>query len=165
MIRRAHRGHRTGQRLGKSWVMDPPFEVGLATGSRRDLWGSSLRLAFLFFFLAHDLHLENGSPRWIGRHRLFAIHHLLDHLTIGKLFDHLAGTHTQRAERSETRFDSGIRNFFGVKLQIDPAVHTHSHDLLQVAGPWSKRESVQGVDGALLLLRTRRKSFVFFLRE
>src|SRR5579885_3652122 len=52
-----------------------------------------------------------------------------------------------------------------MKLLIDPAVNAHRHHLLHVAGSRSKREAIECVNGALLLVGRGLGIFILLLSE
>jgi hypothetical protein len=52
-----------------------------------------------------------------------------------------------------------------MKLQVDPAVNAHGHDLLHVPGTWAEGQAIQGVHCALLFARSRLDGLGFFPGE
>jgi hypothetical protein len=57
-------------------------------------------------------------------------------------------------EGREAGFHVFVGDFFGMKLEVDPAVDAYGHDLLHVAGTRTEGEAIQGMHRALLFART-----------
>jgi hypothetical protein len=60
--------------------------------------------------------------------------------------------HFQGAELRETRFESGVVDFFGMKLEADPLIDAHGQHPVDVAGTRAEGQAVEGVNGALALV-------------
>ena len=144
-----------------------PARRGCSGRSRGDvvaclsLCGLLSRACIIFLQPSH-LHVIDRSPRRIRGQRFLAIHDLLDHLIVGKFFDDFFRAHVQRAKRSEARIHRSSLNFVGMQLQIDPAIDAHGHHLLHIAGTWTKRQTVERMYRALLIVRAVSAGWSFF---
>ena len=58
---------------------------------------------------------------------------------------------------AEPCLEPSVVNFVGMKLEIDPPVHAHRGDALNVAGLRTEGQPVQGMDGALVIIHPRRR--------
>jgi len=125
----------------------------------------SLLFSLLPFLDARDLHPIHGALGGIGGHGLLAVHHLPNHLVVGKFFDHLARTHAQRAEGREARFERGVRDLLWLKLLINPCINAHSHDLLDIAGARAKGKAIERMHRALLFVQAGSNSLLLLFRE
>src|SRR5262249_56667471 len=105
--------------------------------------------------------VDRAFGRIAGKSSL-AVRDLLDDLLGRKVLDQLALIHAQRAEGSKARFESGVVNFLGMQLLVDPFVDAHGGYAVNLKGPRAKREAVQPVDSALGLVH-RGRGFLFLL--
>jgi hypothetical protein len=85
---------------------------------------------------------------------MLAVRDLLHHLTIGKILEDFLRAHAQSVEGREAGFHVFVGDFFGMKLEVDPAVDAYGHDLLHLAGTRAEGEAIQGMHRALLFART-----------
>src|SRR5208283_1820716 len=119
---------------------------------------------FFAFLMALDLHLVNHVTRRIGRHRSLPGHHLVEFLSVGKIFREFLRTHAEGAEGLQTRVESLVVDLFGMQLQLDPLVDTHRRQVLYVARTRTEGQSIQGMQSAALLVGSRGLIlFLFFL--
>ena len=86
-----------------------------------------------------------------------AIHHLFNELGWGKVLDYLASIHAKSSKRSETRFQSAVINLFWVELKFDPLIYTNVHHLLDIAGTRTKRQAIERMDSAFVLIHLRQR--------
>ena len=96
---------------------------------------------------------------------MLAFGDLLHHLTIGKVLEDFLRAHAQSVEGCEVGIHVLVGDFFGMKLEVDPAVDAHGHDLLHVARTRAEGEAIQGVHRALLFVRGRLDGLIFLPGE